>query len=60
MPPTAPTSVRFPPALRERLTAAAVQERRTVSNLVRVLLEDGLAAREDTKVLTRDRNVRRR
>jgi predicted DNA-binding protein len=41
-----PTSVRLPQPLRERLTAAAVEERRTFSNLLRVLVEDGLAQRE--------------
>ena len=38
-------SVRFAPPLREQLTGAARAERRSVSAMVRVLCEDGLAAR---------------
>ena len=45
-----PTSIRFPEALRERIIERAEAERRTFSNTVRVLLEDGLAAREEAVV----------
>jgi len=41
-----PLSVRFPRPLREQLALAAAAERRSVSGLVRVLVEDGLAERD--------------
>jgi hypothetical protein len=39
-------SVRLPEPLREHLTHAATAERRSVSGLVRVLVEDGLVERD--------------
>ncbi len=44
-----PLSVRIPDELRDRLEVLATAERRSVSNLVTVLLEDALAAREPPK-----------
>jgi hypothetical protein len=41
-----PVSIRFPQPLREQLTAAAAAERRPISQFVRVLVEDALAARD--------------
>jgi hypothetical protein len=41
-----PISIRFPQTLRQHLTLAAEAERRSLSGLVRVLGEDGLAARD--------------
>jgi hypothetical protein len=40
-----PTSVRFPADLRQQVAERAAAERRTFSNLVVFLVEDGLAAR---------------
>lgn len=42
-----PLSVRIPDDLRDRLDVLAKAERRTVSNLVTVLLENALEARGD-------------
>jgi hypothetical protein len=42
-----PLSVRMPAPLRGRLTAAAEQERCSLSQMVRVLFEDGLQARSE-------------
>jgi AAA domain/CopG-like RHH_1 or ribbon-helix-helix domain, RHH_5 len=47
----APLSVHLPQETRTQLTAAAEQERRTVSGFVRLLVEDALAARERTRAL---------
>jgi hypothetical protein len=41
-----PVSVRLPDSLRARVAAAAIAERRTFSNALRVLVEDGLDARD--------------
>ncbi len=41
-----PLSIRIPDELRDRLDFLAQAERRSVSNLVTVLLQEALAARE--------------
>jgi hypothetical protein len=38
-----PSSIRFPRPLRERIERRAVQERQSFSNVVRLLVEDGLS-----------------
>jgi hypothetical protein len=45
-PKTDQLSVRIDPGIRERLEAAAEQDRRPVSSLARLLIVDALAARE--------------
>ncbi len=45
-----PLSVRIPDDLRDRLDVLAEADRRTVSNLVTVLLENALAARGDEPI----------
>lgn len=42
-----PTSIRFPPPLRDRIAARAAAERRTFSNQVIVLVETSLTASRD-------------
>ncbi len=44
-----PLSIRIPNDLRDRIDRLAAEERRSVSNLVTLLLEDALAARETPK-----------
>jgi predicted transcriptional regulator len=41
-----PLSVRLPDPVRERLAIVAAAERRSVSGMARVLVEDGLALRD--------------
>lgn len=43
------TSIRLPKELRARLGQIAAEERRTFGNVVRILLEDALAARDKKK-----------
>ncbi len=41
-----PISIRIPEDLKARLEALAAEERRSLSNLINILLEDALAERE--------------
>ncbi len=43
---SSPISIRIPEDLKARLEALAAKERRSLSNLINVLLEDALAERE--------------
>jgi hypothetical protein len=56
----APVSVRLPDSLRARVAAAAVAERRSFSNALRVLVEDGLDARYAQAPERTDRHARAR
>ena len=43
---SSPISIRIPEDLKARLEALAAEERRSLSNLINILLEDALAGRE--------------
>ncbi len=43
---SSPISIRIPEDLKTRLEALAAEERRSLSNLINILLEDALAERE--------------
>ncbi len=43
---SSPISIRIPKDLKARLEALASEERRSLSNLINILLEDALAERE--------------
>jgi hypothetical protein len=43
-----PITLRLPPAIREKVEAEAVKDRRTLTAMARILVEDGLQMRQQS------------